>query len=62
MDIFVLLEEFYNNELFTKKIMDLVEKKNKKYIRKTRKDGSCFYRCFIYMLFEKLLQNYNLIE
>lgn len=42
--------------------MDLVENKKKKFLRKTRKDGSCFYRCFIFMLFEKLLENENLIK
>lgn len=32
-----------------------MQNKHKQFIRKTRKDGSCFYRCFIFRLFENLI-------
>lgn len=31
-------------------------------MRKTRKDGSCFYRCFLFRLFELLIQSPSLFE
>ena len=32
--------------------MDLMKTKKKSFMRRVRKDGSCFYRCFLFRLFE----------
>lgn len=42
--------------------MDLMKNKKKHFIKKTRKDGSCFYWCFIYKLFECLIGDKSLFE
>ena len=44
-----------SNDLFENKTMDLVQNKMKEYMRKIRKDGSCFYRSFLFRLCELCL-------
>jgi len=46
----VLIEEYKNNEEYSKSIENITKKY--KYIRKVRRDGNCFYRSFIFRLFE----------
>ena len=46
----VLVEEYKYNEEYLKNIEDISKKY--KYIKKVRRDGNCFYRCFIFRLFE----------
>jgi hypothetical protein len=55
IQIFSLLEDFKENDLFENKTMDLVQNKMKEYMRKIRKDGSCFYRSFLFRLCELCL-------
>ena len=54
MDLSIIVEEYLNNENFLAKICDLSDNKKKTNMRKIRKDGSCFYRGFIYRLAEIL--------
>ena len=46
----VLIEEYKDNEEYSKSIENITKKY--KYIRKVRRDGNCFYRSFIFRLFE----------
>jgi len=50
LDLKILKEEYQNNEGFLKKIK-WVETKFP-HFRRVRRDGSCFYRAFLYTLFE----------
>ena len=50
LDIKILLKDYENNLEYLNSV-ELVTKKYK-YIRKVRRDGNCFYRAFIYRIFE----------
>ena len=49
-----LMDEFVNNEGFYIKIANLVGKYES--YRKTRRDGSCFYRALAYSVFERIVK------
>jgi len=49
-----LSEEFKNSDNFLKKSLSLESIFGKSVIRRARKDGSCFYRCFLFRLCEIL--------
>ena len=57
-----LLPEFINNEGFYVKLQNLTNQY--KQYRKTRRDGSCFYRALIFSIFQKIVieKNQNLKE
>ena len=57
-----LVEEYQSNEEYLKNIEGISKKY--KYIRKVRRDGNCFYRCFIFRLFEYICikNNTNLFK
>lgn len=57
LDISNIFGEFANNKNFLTKICDLFDNRKKTQLRKIRKDGSCFYRGFIYRLGEILTLN-----
>ena len=50
IDIQNLMKEYESNEEYINSVKVITEKY--KYIRKVRRDGNCFYRAFIYRLFE----------
>ena len=50
LNINILLEDYKNNLEYANSIKEITNKY--KYIRKVRRDGNCFYRSFIYRLFE----------
>ena len=50
LNINILLEDYKNNFEYANSIKEITNKY--KYIRKVRRDGNCFYRSFIYRLFE----------
>ena len=50
LNINILLEDYKNNFEYSNSIKEITNKY--KYIRKVRRDGNCFYRSFIYRLFE----------
>ena len=52
LDIKVLIDEYKSNEEYLKSVEN-VSKKYKK-MRKVRRDGNCFYRSFIYRIFEHI--------
>lgn len=54
-DILVLLEEYKQDEVYKLKVKDLSGKY--KNIRRTRPDGNCFYRAFIYAYLERLFED-----
>lgn len=62
LDINFLLGEYDENQNFFKKIKFVSTKYNKKKVRKVRRDGSCFYRSFIYRLSEILIKNPSLVD
>ena len=47
-----LVEEYSSNEEYSNSINNIAKKY--KYIRKVRRDGNCFYRSFIFRLFEHI--------
>ena len=51
-NINILIDEYKSNEEYIKIIENICKKY--KSIRKVRRDGNCFYRCFIYRLFEHI--------
>lgn len=51
-DISLMLDEFMNNEGFYMKVQNLHKEYNK--YRKTRRDGSCFYRALTFCIFEAI--------
>ena len=57
LSINILLEEYKNNAEYANSIKEIVNKY--KYIRKVRRDGNCFYRSFIYRLFEFICMKNN---
>ena len=50
LDIQILLKDYEDNLEYANSVKIITEKYN--YIRKVRRDGNCFYRAFIYRLFE----------
>ena len=50
-----LVPEFENSPNFLKKICYMSGTLNKKYFRRVRKDGSCFYRGYLFALAEHYL-------
>ena len=59
LPIFILMDEFKENNIFLHKILDLMQNQKKSFIRKTRKDGSCFYRGFLFRIAELLIEDKN---
>ena len=59
LDINKLVEEYKSNEEYSKSVENISKKY--KTIRKVRRDGNCFYRCFIYRLFEHICMKNNKI-
>ena len=60
LNIQILLDDYKANEEYANSI-ELITKKYK-YIRKVRRDGNCFYRSYIYLLFEHIcMTNNNLL-
>ena len=62
LSIKVLLDDYKSNAEYSTSIKQITDKY--KYIRKVRRDGNCFYRSFIYRIFEYicLKNNKNLYE
>lgn len=62
LPISVLLEDYKSNNEYATSIKEITDKY--KYIRKVRRDGNCFYRSFIYRIFEYICikNNKNLYE
>ena len=58
----ILLEDYKLNQEYSNSIKQITDKY--KYIRKVRRDGNCFYRSFIYRIFEYICikNNKNLYE
>ena len=50
LEIQILLDDYKDNLEYANSVKIITEKY--KYIRKVRRDGNCFYRAFIYRLFE----------
>ena len=60
LNIQILLDDYKSNEEYSNSIKIITEKY--KYIRKVRRDGNCFYRSFIYCLFEYIcMKNDNVL-
>ena len=57
LNINILLEDYKNNLEYSNSIKEITNKY--KYIRKVRRDGNCFYRSFIYRLFEYICMKNN---
>ena len=47
-----LVDEYKSNEEYSKSVQNIAQKY--KYIRKVRRDGNCFYRSFIFRIFEHI--------
>lgn len=62
LKISVLFEEYQNSENFLKKAVNLDKVFARTTIRKARKDGSCFYRSFIFRLCELLCMGNHFFE
>jgi len=57
LDIKILLKDYEDNLEYANSVKIITEKY--KYIRKVRRDGNCFYRAFIYRLFEYICMKNN---
>ena len=57
LDINILLKDYEDNLEYANSVKIITEKY--KYIRKVRRDGNCFYRAFIYRLFEYICMKNN---
>ena len=57
LSIDILLNDYKNNAEYSNSIKAITNKY--KYIRKVRRDGNCFYRSFIYRLFEYICMKNN---
>ena len=57
LPIQVLLDDYKFNEEYSNSVKIITEKY--KYIRKVRRDGNCFYRSFLYRLFEHICMKNN---
>ena len=62
LSINVLLDDYKSNQEYSNSIKQITEKY--KHIRKVRRDGNCFYRSFIYRIFEYICikNNKNLFD
>jgi hypothetical protein len=62
LPISILLDDYKSNNEYSTSIKQITDKY--KYIRKVRRDGNCFYRSFIYRIFEYICikNNKNLYE
>ncbi len=56
-DIKILLTEYENNSDYLNSVQTIATKYH--FIRKVRRDGNCFYRSFIYRLFEQICMKNN---
>ena len=60
LNIQILLDEYKSNSEYSNSVKIITEKYS--YIRKVRRDGNCFYRSFIYRIFEEIsMKNNNLL-
>ena len=59
LNIQILLDDYKSNEEYSNSIKIITKKY--KYIRKVRRDGNCFYRSFIYRLFEYICMNNDIV-
>ena len=50
-------KEFEPNSLFATKVENLLRHKGLSKMRKARRDGNCFYRSYIYGIFEGLAKD-----
>ena len=57
LDIKILLKDYEENLEYANSVKIITEKY--KYIRKVRRDGNCFYRSYIYRLFEYICMKNN---
>ena len=57
LDIKILLKDYEENLEYANSVKIITEKY--KYIRKVRRDGNCFYRAYIYRLFEHICMKNN---
>ena len=57
LDIKILLKDYEENLEYANSVKIITEKY--KYIRKVRRDGNCFYRAYIYRLFEYICMKNN---
>jgi len=53
----ILIEDYISNKDYLKSVEEITSKY--KYIRKVRRDGNCFYRSFIYRIFEYICMKNN---
>ena len=62
LPISILLDDYKSNQEYSNSVKQITDKY--KYIRKVRRDGNCFYRSFIYRIFEYicLKNNKNLYD
>lgn len=56
-DIKILLDDYKDNEEYSASVQAVTQKYH--FIRKVRRDGNCFYRSFIYRLFEYICMKNN---
>ena len=59
LNIQILLDDYKSNKEYSNSIKIITQKY--KYIRKVRRDGNCFYRSFIYRLFEYICMDNNIV-
>ena len=59
LPISILLDDYKSNAEYSTSIKQITDKY--KYIRKVRRDGNCFYRSFIYRLFEYICINNDIV-
>ena len=62
LPVSILLDDYKSNQEYSYSVKQITDKY--KYIRKVRRDGNCFYRSFIYRIFEYICikNNKNLYE
>ena len=62
LPVSILLDDYKSNQEYSYSVKHITDKY--KYIRKVRRDGNCFYRSFIYRIFEYICikNNKNLYE
>ena len=62
LPVSILLDDYKSNQEYSNSVKQITDKY--KYIRKVRRDGNCFYRSFIYRIFEYICikNNKNLYE
>ena len=62
LPVSILLDDYKSNQEYSNSVKQITDKY--KYIRKVRRDGNCFYRSFIYRIFEYICikNNKNLYD